>query len=106
VGDAFIKMVAATLGQAARSFDIVGRFAGDEFLGVISNVDKEKLVAVGERFRVMVAASALRAPVELGTTISIGAALARETDSADELIKRADKKLYQAKNAGRNRICC
>jgi diguanylate cyclase (GGDEF)-like protein/PAS domain S-box-containing protein len=105
VGDGLLKMVGSTLGQTARSFDIVGRFAGDEFIGVISNVDLEKLVAVGERFRVMVAASALRAPVELCTTISIGAAMARETDTADELIKRADKKLYQAKNAGRNRIC-
>jgi diguanylate cyclase (GGDEF)-like protein len=105
VGDAVIKMLGATLEQTARSFDIVGRFAGDEFIGVISNVDRDTLVAVGERFRVMVAASALREPVELGTTISIGAAMARETDTADELIKRADKKLYQAKSTGRNRIC-
>ncbi len=47
------------MGQTARIFDVVGRFAGDEFLGVISNVDREQLVAVGERFRVMVAASSL-----------------------------------------------
>ncbi len=104
-GDAVIKMVAATLEQTARSFDIVGRFAGDEFIGVISNVDMDTLVSVGNRFRVMVATSALRGPLELGTTLSVGAALARETDTADDLIKRADEKLYQAKSTGRNRVC-
>jgi diguanylate cyclase (GGDEF)-like protein/PAS domain S-box-containing protein len=104
-GDAVLKMVAATLSAAARSFDLVARFGGEEFVAVVTNLDSQALGDVGERFRSLVASSFIREPEIVAVTISIGGALAEKHDSAASLVGRADDKLYEAKSKGRNRVC-
>ena len=105
VGDAVLKMVARTLLENSRGFDILGRWGGEEFLGLAQNVDEDRLGAVSERLRALVAASSVRHDdAEVSVTVSIGATLARVDDTPEALIKRADSLMYESKRAGRNRI--
>jgi diguanylate cyclase (GGDEF)-like protein/PAS domain S-box-containing protein len=106
IGDEVLKMVAATLGNNTRPFDLAGRYGGEEFLVIVANVDVDQLMSIAERFRILIEKSGLREPLPLSVTVSIGAALIREGDTAETLIKRADTRLYRAKEAGRNRIVC
>ncbi|OHB32832.1 MAG: diguanylate cyclase [Desulfuromonadaceae bacterium GWC2_58_13] len=104
-GDQALQTVARTLTSTARSYDLYGRWGGEEFVGVIRNVDRQGLLVIGERCRKLVEHS----QVELGSsrqqvTISIGASVAEPGDDIHALIKRADQLMYQSKAAGRNRI--
>ncbi len=105
IGDAVLKMVAETLKASARSFDLVGRIGGEEFVTVVTNASQEQLISVAERFRHLVERSELRDPNGLAVTISIGAAAAVPGDTGEALLDRADAMLYRAKEAGRNRVC-
>jgi len=106
VGDQVLHLVARTLLANCRSVDVVARWGGEEFGAIIANVHEEELRKVAEKFRAMVEASGLResssAPVRV--TISIGGAMARSNETAAELMRRADEKLYAAKRTGRNCI--
>ena len=103
-GDEVLKMVAKTLMNSARSFDVVARWGGDEFIAVITNVDYEQLVATANRFRSLVERSNRAAGPVKQVTISIGATLARGDDTEETLLERADRFMYESKNAGKNRV--
>lgn len=105
VGDRVLRFVADTLIRNARPFDMLGRWGGEEFIGVMRNVTHQELENLGNRLRVLVENSYL--PLEgdrLHVSISIGATLTRDDDSMDTLLKRADALLYESKTAGRNRL--
>ena len=105
VGDRVLKMVGSALGASVRSADIVGRWGGEEFLGILTTCTAESMRAAGERSRMLVEKSYLTIDQrQLGATISIGMAEALETDTPESLIKRADQCLYQSKTHGRNRV--
>jgi len=104
-GDRALQTVARTLTSTARSYDLYGRWGGEEFVGVIRNVDRQGLLTIGERCRKMVE----HTQIDLGAsyqrvTISIGASIAEPGDDINALIKRADQLMYQSKAGGRNRI--
>jgi diguanylate cyclase (GGDEF)-like protein/PAS domain S-box-containing protein len=104
-GDRVLKMVATTLLKSLRPFDVLGRWGGEEFLALLVNVDVPQLQSVAERSRILVANSSV--PVEdddIRVTVSIGATLARPQDSPRQLVRRADRLLYQSKRAGRNLV--
>jgi len=103
-GDEVLKMVAKTLMNSARSFDVVARWGGDEFIAVIANVDREQLIATANRFRMLVEQSSRAAGPVRQVTISVGATLARSDDSEAALLERADLFMYESKNAGKNRV--
>jgi diguanylate cyclase (GGDEF)-like protein/PAS domain S-box-containing protein len=102
IGDEVLRMVAKTLLNSVRSFDVVGRWGGEEFLAVIANVNREELLATVNRFRVLVEQSSIPAVPGLRVTISLGATLARLGDETASIIKRVDKLMYESKAAGRN----
>jgi diguanylate cyclase (GGDEF)-like protein/PAS domain S-box-containing protein len=105
VGDQALRTVARTLAGNARSFDLVGRWGGEEFLVALVNVDEDRITALGERFRALIGSSTV--PTENGNvriTVSIGATLARPGDRVDTLVRRADELMYESKKAGRNRV--
>jgi len=102
VGDEVLKMVAKTLQNSVRFFDVVGRWGGEEFLAVIANVNREELLATVNRFRVLVEQSNIPAVPGLRVTVSLGATLARQGDDMALIIKRVDKLMYESKAAGRN----
>lgn len=103
VGDDVLKLVAATFTANARPFDLFGRWGGEEFVGIIRNVDKTALEGMADRMRHLVANSyLLHREEKLHVTISMGATLVAVEDDIDRLIKRADTLLYESKTAGRN----
>lgn len=105
VGDRVLKSVAQTLRQAARAQDLVCRFGGEEFLVICPDTDVEAAFQCAERLReqvVQMTVDGTTPPIRL--TISIGLADAKGgAGTPDELLSRADKCLYAAKQAGRNR---
>jgi diguanylate cyclase (GGDEF)-like protein/PAS domain S-box-containing protein len=105
-GDVVLKMVAQTLVKNCRSFDLVGRWGGEEFICIIGNLkDADQLMVTAERLRVLVESAWLSLPdCSLHVTISLGATLARLQDTPETLIHRADELMYRSKTAGRNRF--
>lgn len=111
VGDRLLQQVAARLTASVRKSDTVARFGGDEFAIVLGELagDLEEATAqavrVGEKIR-----SALARPYRLGDserhlTVSLGVAMfGGVEDTADDLMKRADLAMYQAKEAGRGTV--
>lgn len=105
VGDEVLRYVARTLVRNSRPFDLYGRWGGEEFLGIVRNITGRDLERLGNRLRLLVESSSLAHGEEkLNVTISVGATLFKEGDTVDTLIERADRLLYQSKNAGRNRL--
>jgi len=108
-GDTCLRRVAEALaGQLRRPSDLLGRYGGEEFLAILPDTAAEGAVLVADRLRQVVESLALphpRSPHRV-VTVSIGAATERaESRSASEdIVAAADRALYQAKQAGRNRI--
>ena len=104
-GDSVLKHFAALAPRGLRGIDTFGRFGGEEFLLVLPGTDRQGAVAVAERVRAATEASVLPdLPFERRITISIGVATYVPGEEVAALLARADKALYQAKNAGRNRV--
>jgi diguanylate cyclase (GGDEF)-like protein len=106
-GDAVLREAATRLQRAARAYDHVGRYGGEEFLVVLPSVQPAAAHAVVERLRM----SLVDQPVDAGghalsVTMSAGFAVAVEASQldADRLIEAADRALYAAKRHGRNRV--
>ena len=105
VGDRVLKFVANTLVANARPFDLFGRWGGEEFIGVIRNIDADGIILLGNRMRVLIEHSyLLHNDTKLSVNVSIGATLAREDDTLESMVKRADTLLYESKRQGRNRL--
>jgi diguanylate cyclase (GGDEF)-like protein/PAS domain S-box-containing protein len=104
IGDLVLKMVASTLSSNIRTYDIVGRWGGEEFLVVIEKISADELASRAEHLRMLVESSARVIDGErLSVTISTGGSLARAGESIDDIVKRADNLLYRSKESGRNR---
>jgi diguanylate cyclase (GGDEF)-like protein/PAS domain S-box-containing protein len=106
IGDQILKMVAATLAQNCRSFDLVGRWGGEEFLLIICHLAAaETLTEVAQRLRRLVEHSWIQVNEDkIRVTLSMGASMARLGDTMQSIIHRADILLYRSKAAGRNQV--
>jgi diguanylate cyclase (GGDEF)-like protein/PAS domain S-box-containing protein len=103
-GDAILKAVSETLVKSLRENDIVGRWGGEEFLVLLSDVNATVLHDLAERCRVLVANSGVLAEGNrVSISISIGATLMVSGDSAEAVVNRADQLMYVSKSGGRNR---
>jgi diguanylate cyclase (GGDEF)-like protein len=97
-GDEVLKMVARTLSRSVRSFDFVGRWGGEEFIGIIRNATEKTLRSVANRCRTLIEDSVLAVDEnQIRVTVSIGATLARQEDTMETLLQRADQLMYQSK---------
>lgn len=102
-GDRILKTVADTLRSSSRPFDIFGRWAGDEFIGILKNVDKHDIIMVGNRYRKLIEKSSITINGKPeGITVSIGATIASPDDTSASIVNRADRLMYQCKQEGRN----
>jgi diguanylate cyclase (GGDEF)-like protein len=104
-GDLVIRGVGDILKRSVRRFDLCTRFGGEEFAIVMPGSDPENAVPVAERIcqRIEGFRTADSELAELRVTASIGMAVAQGI-SGRELIARADHALYDAKQAGKNRV--
>lgn len=106
VGDQVLKEVALRMRAISREHDVVARLGGEEFAVITPYANRDQLLGVAERYREMVEAlNVTSGNVVIRPTVSIGVATNKEDClTSDELFKAADRRLYQAKNAGRNRV--
>ena len=104
-GDDVLRAVAAAIVSAVREDDVPARFGGEEFVVLLRNPDPGVAVEVGERIRQAVRGLDLRRLGVRGVSVSVGVAVAIEPDqSIAGLIEDADRALYRAKRAGRDRV--
>jgi diguanylate cyclase (GGDEF)-like protein/PAS domain S-box-containing protein len=105
VGDALLIEVARRIQRCLREADTVGRMGGDEFLVLLTQVNGlEEAAQVAEKVRREVTAPFRMDQNVLIPTLSIGVSVAESGDDADEVVARADRALYQAKQSGRDRV--
>lgn len=107
LGDRALMAVAALIRSVIRPYDSAARWGGDEFLVLVADCDEDLLAALGERLREVVEDhDGLRAEneTEVRLTLSLGAYLAKPGEDLERVLNRADKALYSAKAAGRNRM--
>jgi diguanylate cyclase (GGDEF)-like protein len=114
VGDEALRAVAGAVRAGVRGQDIAGRFGGEEFVVALPDTDLERARLVAERLRARVAALTVSSrhddpgalPVH-GLTVSVGVATFPDhAADLDTLLRAADRALYAAKDAGRNRVTC
>jgi diguanylate cyclase (GGDEF)-like protein len=105
VGDEVLRAVAGAVVGAVREDDVPARYGGEEFAVLLRNPTPEVAVEVGERVRAAVGALDLTAHGVPSVSVSVGAAVATDPDEPiSRTIEQADKALYEAKRAGRDRV--
>jgi diguanylate cyclase (GGDEF)-like protein len=106
-GDVILRAVARRTGATLRDTDCLARWGGEEFVILTHVLDREEMLELAERVRRTIADDPVvvdGTPFEL--RVSIGAVLAGEgIETPDAIIRAADDALYEAKRAGRDRVC-
>src|SRR5262249_53764588 len=106
-GDFTLRELGNCVRSLVRKEELFARYGGEEFVLVLPETTPDGAQTVAKRIRSMVEHHPFRFEgTEYGITISIGIAVTsgEEPLTPTELIRRADEKLYQAKNSGRNRV--
>ena len=105
VGDKILRMVARTLANNIRFYDIAGRWAGEQFLVIIFNIQETKLDLVANKLRLLISQSNIQVGTKLlSVTVSIGATVARMSDNIRTIMDRVDRLMRHSKKEGRNRV--
>ena len=105
-GDGALCTVARVLESNSRSHDVVARYGGEEFAVILPETDEAGAVQFAEKMRMAVEGASVEPLDEQALTVSIGIACTADgIQSAQELVARADDRLYRAKSRGRNRVC-
>jgi diguanylate cyclase (GGDEF)-like protein len=106
VGDAVLKSVARRLEQSVRKHDVISRYGGDEFVLILTHIQKNEVPSVAHKI-----ISTIALPYEAGgktvsLTSSVGIATYPDSGhTVDELVAHADAAMYRSKRAGRNSFC-
>lgn len=113
-GDAVLRSIGQTIQQQLRSGDTIARYGGEEFVALLPQAGAQHAREIAERIRASIEARPVPGLHEpLSVTISIGLAMLgadtaslEQAEQAARLVAAADKALYAAKSAGRNRVVC
>lgn len=105
-GDRVLQALAALLLANSRVSDFFFRYGGEEFLGVINEVDAVQAMMLADKIRTRIeqAVIAISEEQSLSVTVSIGVAMHTGHPDYRHLINQADTALYEAKHGGRNRV--
>jgi len=106
IGDVVLSELCGAVRETIRPPDFFVRFGGDEFAVVLPHTDLTGAAAVAERILERVRQLTIPTDEEgaIRCSVSIGVAHFRSGETANDLIRRADERLYEAKRAGKNRI--
>jgi len=108
IGDKVLRFVATLLKNNIKGSDFVARFSGEQFIILLPETEYSDALTVAENIRDRLSKQTLSdsaEKIELGTiTASIGVADYQYGESAEDLIRKADKCMHEAKRAGRNRV--
>src|SRR6201986_210811 len=108
IGDEVLREFASRISANVRGIDLACRYGGEEFVVAMPDTDMTFAFNIAERLRQSIETTPIpisRAPGELKITISIGIARCEgASDSAEQLLHRADQALYRAKRTGRNKV--
>ena len=105
-GDEMLRSVANVLKHETEGNGFVARYGGEEFAVILPDTDLSEAEIIAESLREFVAIHHVHfRKLDLRVTVRIGVAQAQPNDVPNDLIVRADHRLYAAKEAGRNRIC-
>ena len=105
-GDAILKQFAELLLMSVRSSDFIFRYGGEEFLIVLSNVERQEALNIAEKIRQKCEKHLFQLPIQkqLRKTCSIGISSYNGHPDFNRIIKQADAALYEAKERGRNQV--
>jgi two-component system, cell cycle response regulator len=105
-GDATLRETAGRMQAVVRSYDLVGRYGGEEFLIVLPGTSGPNAAQLAERLRAALAQEPVGARFRIAVTASFGVAATGQgpDDDPQTLIRLADEALYRAKEKGRNRV--
>ncbi|HSY56561.1 MAG TPA: GGDEF domain-containing protein, partial [Bradyrhizobium sp.] len=108
VGDQVLRLVGKVLAESVRDCDLAARYGGEELMAILPGAPLEACAEAAERIRRRISEARLTRRTtgeEISSvTVSVGVAQFRMGESADRMIERCDRALYQAKRAGRNRV--
>ena len=103
-GDAALVLLARVLSEAAREVDRVARVGGEEFCILLPHSDLDGAMRLAARVHAAVRAASWESPAQ-AITVSVGVAVAQSADELpQDVLERADRALYRAKNDGRDRV--
>lgn len=108
-GDLVLKKIAVLMKESLGEFNaLISRFGGEEFLVMLSGLDKKKSFLAAETLRQKIEKERIiLRRQDTKVTVSIGvASMPLDTKDEDELVQKADKAMYNAKGKGRNQVCC
>jgi diguanylate cyclase (GGDEF)-like protein len=104
VGDSALKAVASVINNQVREGDTVARWGGEEIAAVLLGANEDDAKDKAEEIRRHISVTKLKSTPDLSMTVSIGVVAADSYVTFEELIKRADKAMYSAKQTGRNKV--
>jgi two-component system cell cycle response regulator len=107
-GDEVLKELAARIRSTVRGADLACRYGGEEFVVVMPDTSLDMAATIAERLRAAIEGKPFHlqvAGLDLNVTASLGiSSLSQSVENPAQLMKAADQALYEAKNAGRNRV--
>lgn len=104
-GDAVLRQLARVWRSQLRTSDILARFGGEEFVVLMPHTNNDGVQVIADRLRKSAEQMQTRfGDSKIDVTVSIGIAQFENNESAEQLLRRADKQLYAAKRSGRNRV--
>lgn len=108
-GDEALKLIAKTIIQNIRKSDTLARYGGDEFVMILPELDKHQSKSLAEKLCMVIGKTKVprkKSTPKVNLTVSLGiSTFPDDGRSEDELLKKADEALYQAKDLGRNAVC-
>jgi diguanylate cyclase (GGDEF)-like protein len=101
-GDRVLRSLSALVREQLRASDVLVRWGGEEFVIIAPHTSEDLAVQLGEKLRSAVETTTVGIPEPV--TISIGVGRSERSDGLRAAVDRADRALYRAKRAGRNRV--
>lgn len=104
-GDEVLRVLASRIRHAVRRQDRVARFGGDEFVVLLDGIHElDEGLAIAETIRSIAVEPVLHDGMAISSSVSIGVTIAQSGEDVERILPTADKAMYEAKHAGRNRV--